>query len=131
MTSSRGAAKTKGKGSIVPTAGPVTKMADYMSRSARVIGPSSHRPGRGSVGLSGKVAIAGWKEWADKPRFYDIFSFAVGGISHEADAKFSSTKEGAPIDKLSLKDLGMDDDTAVISLRLATSPSSTTTTTAR
>ncbi len=51
---------------------------------------------------------------ADKPRFDDTFSFAVGGMLHEADAKFSSTKEGALIDKLSLKDLGIDDDTAVI-----------------
>ncbi len=51
---------------------------------------------------------------ADKPRFDDTFSLALGGMAHEADAKFASTKEGAFIDKLSLKDLGIDDDTTVV-----------------
>ena len=50
---------------------------------------------------------------SDKPRFEDTFSFALGGISHEAEAKFASTKAGEPVTKLSLKDLGMDDDSTV------------------
>jgi len=46
---------------------------------------------------------------ADRPHFDDSFSFALGGISHEAEATFSSTKVGEPVTKLSLNDLGMDD----------------------
>jgi hypothetical protein len=51
---------------------------------------------------------------SDKPRFEDTFSFALGGMAHEADATFSSTKDGEPLDKLTLKDLGIDDDTTVV-----------------
>jgi len=51
--------------------------------------------------------------FADKPRFGDTISLSLGGMAHRGDASLSSTRDDAPVDKLTFKDLGMSDKTKV------------------
>jgi hypothetical protein len=51
---------------------------------------------------------------ADKPRFGDTFSFSLGGMTNNASAEFASTHEDFPIDRLTMKELGMGDDATVV-----------------
>ena len=53
------------------------------------------------------LAAAG--AYADKPRFGDTLSFALGGMHHRGEAVFSSTPTGEEEDRLSMRDLGLDE----------------------
>lgn len=48
---------------------------------------------------------------ADKPKFGDTWAFRAGGMKHNADVTFSSTREGRPEFELDLDKLGMRTDT--------------------
>lgn len=50
---------------------------------------------------------------AEKPRFGDTVSLSMGGMLHHGKATISSTREDAPVDRLDLSDLGLEDNTEV------------------
>jgi hypothetical protein len=55
---------------------------------------------------------------ADKPKFGDTLSFHLGGMDHNADVSFSSTRDGREPVVLDLDDLGMDKSAGVLWLGL-------------
>ena len=67
---------------------------------------------RKTLALASLVLLAATAQ-AEKPRFGDTISLALGGMNHRGKANFASTREGAPIDELSFTDLGLDDETSV------------------
>ena len=52
--------------------------------------------------------------FADKPRFGDTLAFRLGGMNHNADVSFSSTRDGREPVVLDFNDLGMDDSASVV-----------------
>lgn len=51
---------------------------------------------------------------ANKPRFGDTLAFRLGGMDHNADVSFSSTRDGREPVTLDFDDLGMDTSAGVI-----------------
>lgn len=64
--------------------------------------------------VSTLLLLASLTALAEKPRFGDTISFALGGMKHKGKASMSSTWPDAPVDKLTFKDLGMSDETEVV-----------------
>jgi hypothetical protein len=62
-----------------------------------------------SLFVSALLAALAVPALAEKPRFGDTLTVAIGGLGNKAKASFSSTREDSVIDRLSLSDLGMDD----------------------
>ena len=51
---------------------------------------------------------------ADRPRFGDTVSFALGGMNHRGNALLAATRDDAPVDRLRFRDLGLDNETDVV-----------------
>jgi hypothetical protein len=62
--------------------------------------------------LAGLLVLSGFAH-ADKPRFGDTLSLSLGGMNHRGKATLASTREDAPVNRLTFADLGLDDQTRV------------------
>lgn len=71
------------------------------------------------IAISAALLVGSAAALAEKPRFNDTLTLSVGGMSRSGNATLASTRTNAVVDKLTLDELDLDDDTDVFWADLA------------